>query len=343
MNLNERKVRILQAIINDYIGTAEPVGSRTISKKYDLGVSSATIRNEMSDLEDLGLLEQPHASAGRIPSDKGYRVYVDQFLETTDLKQDQFAALQQLLHVKVTEIDVLMKQAANLISQMTSYTTMISTPQMSKSKIKHLQLVPIDSFSLLLVLVTHENIVNNKLIRFTDSLQSDMIVQISNKISKKIEGLTLEQIHLPLILEIQKELGVYEAVLPPVLKAISEIIQTIDKQKIFMGGTTKLLQYPEFHDLEKARNILNVFEDDGYMNRVLEMDTEKDLQIVIGKENQDQLLQECSIIKATYMIDEQIVGTIGLIGPTRMEYSKAIAVVESMTKDLSAALLKLIT
>lgn len=343
MQLNERKVKILQAIITDYVDTAEPVGSRTISKKYDLGVSSATIRNEMADLEDLGLIQQPHASAGRVPSDRGYRLYVDEFLELPALKAEQLFSIQQLIKTKITEIDILMKQVAQLISALTNYTSMVSSPQMSRTKIKHIQILPIDSNSVLMVLVTNENIVKNKVIHISNSIPQNSFEEISKMINKKIGGLTLEEIHLPLILEIQKELGKDEEILSAILREMTEIIQSIDQQKIYMGGTTNLLNHPEFNNIEKAKVLLNMFEDIGHMNRVVEINDVGKMNISIGKENEDQLLQDCSIIKATYSLGDQVVGTIGVLGPTRMDYSKTIAVVETMAKDLNQILIRMST
>ena len=220
MNMDERKKRILQAIIDDYIDTAEPIGSRTIARKHELGLSSATIRNEMADLEEMGYLAQPHTSAGRVPSDKGYRMYVDQLMQVYDLQQDEIEKIKSAMELRINELSQLIRQASAVLSRFTRYTSMVVTPQMKTSIIKALQVVPIEVGKAMVIVVTNAGIVRNNLIKISEQLQPDTLIMISNALNSKLNGLTVEQVNKQLILEIEKEIGMSIDILMPLLSGV---------------------------------------------------------------------------------------------------------------------------
>ncbi|WHH60429.1 heat-inducible transcriptional repressor HrcA [Petroclostridium sp. X23] len=348
MELGERKRKILQAIIDDYICTAEPVGSRTIAKKHELGLSSATIRNEMADLEDMGFLAQPHTSAGRIPSDLGYRLYVDQLMRRYKLTIDEINSIKYAMELKIQELNDLIQQASYAISKLTQYTTIVSTPQMKKSSIKHLQLVPIDSVTALLVLVTNASVVKNKTIKLDCAVDIDFLNKLSSILNEKLGGLTIEQITLQKIQEIRKEMGYNEEMLMPILDHISESINSIDNAEVFLGGTTNIFNFPEYNDIERAKEFFGFIEEKKSLYKLLNgmlqtkgVQPSKNINIVIGRENEFIEMKDCSIVTSSYSIGDKIVGVIGIIGPTRMEYAKTISSLEYMTDSFNRMLMRL--
>ncbi len=341
VDLGERKRRILQAIIDDYITTADPVGSRTIAKKHDFGLSSATIRNEMADLEEMGYLEQPHTSAGRIPSDRGYRLYVDHLMDRYKLTVTDIKAIRHALELKMQELDRLIQQYSKVISKLTHYTTVVLPPQMKQSSIKQLQLVPVDSHHILLIIVTNTGIVKNKAIRISQKLSADFLISLSSLLNDKLQGLTIQEINLPKIQEIRNEMHSNEEILMPILGFISDAISDIDSRDIFLGGTTNILDFPEYNDIEKARELLRFLEKKKGLYKLLsDAQMDNHINILIGEENEFLEMKDCSIIMSKYSIGERIVGTIGIIGPTRMEYSKVVSSLEYLTRHINQALLQ---
>lgn len=342
MELGERKRKILQAIIDDYITTADPVGSRTIAKKHDLGLSSATIRNEMADLEEMGYLEQPHTSAGRIPSDLGYRLYVDHLMRRYKLTVAEVKKMQHALELRIQELDRLIQQYSNIVSQFTQYTTVVLPPQMKKSAIKHIQLVPIDTNNVLLIMVTDAGIVKNKTLKIYEQVSHDFLNSLSRILNDKLSGLTLEEINLPKIQEIQKEMRSNEGLLIPILNIISDIITDIDDMDVFLGGTTNIFNFPEYKDIERAKEFLSFLEQKKDLYKLLSSVKDNDnISIVIGRENEFMEMRDCSIIMSKYSIGKKIVGTIGIIGPTRMEYAKVVSSLEYLTWHLNHVLVQL--
>jgi len=342
VELGERKRKILQAIIDDYIGTAEPVGSRTIAKKHELGISSATIRNEMADLEEMGYLEQPHTSAGRIPSDLGYRLYVDQLMKRHKFTIEELQRMRQAMELKIQELDHLIQQASNVISQYTKYTTVALTPELSKSSIKHLQLIPIDIYNALMVVVTNAGVVKNKTIRLSKIIDSDFCMKLSKILNEKLGGLTIEEINLPKIQEIQKEISSNEELVVPILNTIADCISDIDRAEVYLGGTTNIFNFPEYNHIDKARELLSFLEEKKNLYKLLVSNNKnKDrINIVIGSENQFEEMKGCSVVMSTYSIGSKIVGTIGIIGPTRMNYSKVVSSLDVLTRNLNTILMK---
>ncbi len=338
MILNERKIKILEAIISDYISTAEPIGSRTIAKKYDLGISSATIRNEMSDLEEMGLIVQPHASSGRVPSDKGYRLYVDKFMRQKDLAEEQMLFLHNMISNNINQIDYLIQETAKAISMLTHYTTIVSEPQSQKTILKHLQLIPLDETSIVLVLVTDGKIVRNHNLQVKETPSIDVLNKLSNILNTYFQGHSLEEIDIATVTKLKREFSEHSELLSEVLTSVVEIIQSIDNVQVFLSGTKNILGFPEFSDVEKAKGIFQTLEEKELLITLLGNSSNEDVQIIIGNENSMEQMKDCSLIKTNYKLGNQIYGSIGIIGPTRMDYSQVVSVLRGLVKNIDVVL-----
>jgi len=343
MELNERKMKILQAIITSYLETAEPVGSRTISKSYDLGLSPATIRNEMSDLEELGLIMQPHTSSGRIPSDKGYRLYVDILLETQKAQVKKIALLENLVE-KADRIENLLQDIAKMLAKETHYATMISTPQYKKSKIKNIQLIALEPNKLLAVVVTDGNSVRNYMIDIKDDVEQNVLNRLTFILNEHLYGLSLEQINLPLIQSIQKYADIHFEIISKVLDVVCQTIQSIDDTDIYTSGTTNILKLPEFSDVQKAMELIDTFEEKAalknLLNSVIASTEDGSIKIKIGEEIEVEEMKDCSIITTSYCIGGELVGAIGIIGPKRMDYLNTISSLKCLIEQMEKKLLK---
>ncbi|NLJ99528.1 MAG: heat-inducible transcription repressor HrcA [Tissierellia bacterium] len=325
--LDDRKVKVLHAIINSYILKAEPVGSRTISKQYDLGVSSATIRNEMSDLEELGYLNKPHTSAGRIPSDKAYRLYVDQLLKAEKLKMDMKKKneIKKALVEESQEIDQLIQNSAKIISAITSYTSLAISPQLKESRLKHIQLIPIDEAEILVVLVNESGIVKNTIFRVEQNIPEDQLLTISNFLNHKLKGFTMDEINQAMDEGIFREIHDLKKILDKIIPIINKSLEDIDNVDVYADGVTKIFNFPEYRDLNKAKSFISFIEDKELLIDLLLNDTlEGDIEITIGDENIYDPIKDCSLITTTYRLGDMTIGKIGVIGPTRMEYFKVI-------------------
>ncbi|MDA3844962.1 MAG: heat-inducible transcriptional repressor HrcA [Vallitaleaceae bacterium] len=340
MELNERKMKILQAIIGDYLSTAEPVGSRTISKNYDLGISPATIRNEMSDLEELGFIVQPHTSAGRIPSDKGYRYYVDSLvkLPREDEQPDQFV---NKLLASADRIEDLLKNIAKLLAKETNYATLVSTPKYKSSKIKNLQLVGVEDKRVLVVVVTDGNIIKNYMIDLDEGIEQTMLNRITYVLNEHLYGLTLEEINLPLIKNMHQYTDDNQIVISKVLDVIFHTIKSIDDSDVYFSGTTNILKFPEFNDINKALELIDVIEK-GDKNQFLVdramNDDEHNINIKIGEEIEVEEMIDCSIITTSYHIGGKKVGAIAVIGPKRMDYNKTVHALKCLQTNVEKIL-----
>ncbi|MEZ0537383.1 heat-inducible transcriptional repressor HrcA [Caldicellulosiruptoraceae bacterium PP1] len=339
--LDERKRKILQAIIDDYINTGEPVGSRTIAKKYIFGLSSATIRNEMSDLEELGFLEQPHTSAGRIPSDKGYRYYVDELMQVQDLQNQEIEYIKNILDTSINEIDEYMGKIARLISELTNYTAVISTPTVKKSFLKHIQLIPVDDKRFILILVTNTGIVKDTILTKPKSVKSKDFTIITNILNQKLSGLMLEQIDENIIGDVEKELGENSEILFPIIDIIIKTISAADDTEVLLSGAKNIFDFPEFNDVFKAKVFLHIFEQKDLLRQILRTYDLNDVTIRIGKENSVDDMKECSIILSSYKIGDSIAGTLGIIGPKRLKYSQTISLVDFICDEISSILTRL--
>lgn len=326
MNMDERKRRILQAIIDDYIDTAEPIGSRTIARKHELGLSSATIRNEMADLEEMGYLAQPHTSSGRIPSDKGYRLYVDQLMQVHELETDDIEKIKSAMEQRINELSQLIRQASAVLSRFTKYTSMAITPQMKTSTIKAVQVVPIEDGKAMVIVVTNAGIIRNRLVKISENVPADILIMVSNMINSKLTGLTIEKVNITLIRDLEKEIGISAETLLPILDGVADCINMIDNPEVYIEGTTNIFNHPEFRDMVKARDFMNILDEKASLCRMLFDSIESGGIVVrIGMENDISEIRECSLVTVNYNFADTFVGTIGIIGPTRMEYPKVIS------------------
>lgn len=332
--LCDRKKRILQAIIDDYVSTAEPIGSRTIAKRYDMGLSSATIRNEMADLEELGYLQQPHTSSGRVPSDKGYRLYVDELMINRNPSGQEMDTIRNTLVSQITAIEQIMKQASGLLSQLTQYTSIAVIPSIKKNAIKYIQIIPLDNCNALMVIVTGAGVVKNTIIKLPEAVNNNFITKFSNILNEKLHGLTIESITLPLIQEIQSEMGIYRDMLMPVLDTISLNICNIEDNNVYLEGASNILNYPEYNNIEKAKEFINAVETKDVICRLLEASNGDLIKISIGRENPIGQIEDCGIVSTTYSIGDRIIGKIGVIGPKRMDYPKVVTSVNAVRQYL---------
>ena len=333
--LDDRKMKILQAIIRTYMETGEPVGSRTISKYSDLNLSSATIRNEMSDLEEMGYIVQPHTSAGRIPSDKGYRLYVD----TMMLEKDrEVAEMKELMLEKTEKMEKILMQVAKLLANNTNYAAMISSPQMRRNRLKFIQLSQVDSLHILAVIVCEGNIVKNKVIEIEEELDNEDILKLNILLNTNLNGLAMEEINLATITRLKEQAGIHSQLLNDVMDAVAEAIVGDEDLEIYTSGATNIFKYPELSDSSKAKDILATFEEKQQLvelvNSTLETSSETGIQVYIGEETPIQTMKDCSVVTATYELEEGVQGTIGIIGPKRMVYEKVVANLKTLMSKL---------
>ena len=338
MSLNERKIQILQAIIIDYIEMAEPVGSRTIAKKYILGISSATIRNEMSDLEEMGFILQPHASSGRIPSDLGYRLYVDHLMQKKELGSEEQRYLQSVIARNVGQIDYLLEETAKALSALTNYTTIISEPVSRRTRIKQIRLLPLDSTAVLLVIATEDNFIKNHVIQMGEAPEEERIFDIGLCLNQVLQGYSLQDIDTSVINRLRTELYEYRGMVPHILKAIESTMRSAEKVQVHMSGTKNILAFPEFSDIQKAKSLFQTLEEKDVLVTLLESGQSNDIQILIGSENSVQGMKDCSVITATYKMSDDTRGTIGIVGPTRMDYSQVVSVLHGMVSNMEKVL-----
>ncbi len=331
--MDERKFRILQAIVDDYILTAVPVGSRTISKKYDMGLSSATIRNEMSDLEELGYLDQPHVSAGRIPSVKAYRLYVDQLLKSGQIPDIDPETVRAYFSSRMQQMEDVVAHAAQVLSSLTHYTSLVMPLKGQELKIRNVQLVPVSGSSALVVIVTDAGIIKDAVIRTAEALDSDALYAISRMLTEQLCGHTV---------------GEAQAILSGVAKAfqqnqdlvagISNLVSQAEGKpaggRVLIGGTSNILNYPEYSDVEKARSFLALLETKERLVDLLSQQGQMAFTVRIGPETGIEEISDCSIVTATYSIGSHSHGTIGVIGPTRMHYGRVLAILNTMVRQL---------
>ncbi len=336
MELNDRKKLILKAIIANYLETGEPVGSRTIAKHPELNLSSATIRNEMADLEDMGYILQPHTSAGRIPSDTGYRFYVDQLMTERDSEHEEKQALIQ----RVDKMEVLLKQVANALANSTSYATMVSSPHYQNVTLKFVQLSQVDHEHLLAVIVTQGNIVKNKMIQVEEPLSNEDVLKLNVLLNTFLQGLSLQDINLALIQTMREQAGIRQDVLERILEEIAKAIHDADHMEIYTGGATNILKYPELGNPDTATELLDTLVEKKALTKLVDSTLESDsdnhtgIQVYIGEESPVKNMKDCSIVTATYELAEGGTGTVGIIGPKRMDYKKVVKTLKNLTEEL---------
>lgn len=338
MELSDRKIKILKAIVSSYIHEGEAIGSRTISKKYDLGISSATVRNEMSDLEELGFLIQPHTSAGRVPTDKAYRLYVDKLIRKNSRNKynDQ---IKKILQEEIDEMEKFIRNSARILSHFTKYTAFAMTPQLKESKLKRIQLVPITENKLLMVLVTENNLVKNVILNVKLPVPSEQLNQISNLLTEKLGGIQLKSLDKTLYNQILTEIYSikenFDEKMDEVFLLLLNTMKQYEKVDLYYDGLTNILNYPEYSDTVKARELMSFMEDRQAMASLLMDETGKDLNISIGNENKYDEIKQCSVVSATYKLNGVTIGKIGLIGPTRMDYKNVISMVRALSLNVN--------
>lgn len=336
MELSERKQKILEAIIRNYMETGEPVGSRTVSKYTDLNLSSATIRNEMSDLEEMGYILQPHTSAGRIPSDKAYRLYVDTILEKKDQEVQE---MKELMVEKADKIDLLLKQVAKLLAQNTNYTSMVTKPKYQHKRIKFIQLNPLDERQLLVIVVLDNNHVNNKVIGLEEIVEENVVAQMNFLLNTALTGLDFTEINMAIIQQVKEKAGEYGNLASSILDCIAEVMTDEEESEIYTSGATNILKYPELSDKEKMTDLLSTFEEKqmlaAWANDAPPDDQqEHGIQVYIGDESPVESMKDCSVVTATYKIKEGVYGKIGIVGPKRMDYERVVGTLENCMQQL---------
>lgn len=335
MRLDDRKWKIFNAIIKTYLETGEPVGSRTISKYADLNLSSATIRNEMADLEEMGLIIQPHTSAGRIPSDQGYRMYVDYLMEQKDKEVKE---MQNMMIQKQDRMESVLKQVVKVLANNTNYATMISAPQYHRTKLKFIQLSIISETQLLAVVVAEGNIVKNKMLNFEHGLNNEMLLKLNILLNTALNGLAMEEINLGLITKLKEQAGIHSDVVSKVLDTVAETIQMDDEMEIYTSGATNIFKYPELSDSSKASELISAFEEKKELASLvaesMAQTSDTGIQVYIGNEAPIQNMKDCSVVTATYELGSGIRGTIGIIGPKRMDYEKVVDSLKTLKSQL---------
>ena len=329
--LSERKRKILQAIIKTYMETGEPVGSRTISKYADLNVSSATIRNEMSDLTDMGYIVQPHTSAGRIPSDKGYRLYVNELMKE---KEAEVAELRDIIIEKTDKMDKVLKKVAKVLASNTNYATMVSVPQSSGNKIKFIQLSRMSDLQLVAVVVSDNNTVRNQIINLDEEMDDQTILKLNLLLNTNLNGVPIQDINLGMIARLKEQAGSHSGVVADVLDAVAATIHVDEEDmKVYTSGATNIFKYPELADTSRASELISTFEDKQELADMVreEMGDPENtgVQVYIGDEVPVRTMKDCSVVTATYELGDGMRGTIGIIGPKRMDYEN---VVDSLKK-----------
>ncbi len=334
--LGERKRMVLRAIIDNYIETAEPVGSRTIARKHGLGVSSATIRNEMADLEETGYLHQPHVSAGRIPSDKGYRFYVDALVQPHSFSLTEHLKIQEEFTKTRAGLERAIHEAGRLLALLTDSIALVVAPGTDQLVLKHLQLAAIEDSGILLTAVLHPGIVKNRLIRTKQRYTPEEINELSAVLNQKLKGVTYRELGSTIFNEIARDYGEIGRVLVELL--LQGLVEEKGEQ-VYASGTVNILNQPEFRDVERAVALLEILEEKERVLSLLSGATSSSgVQVVIGHENVFTSLQDCSLVTCTYYVGSDVVGTLGVIGPTRMDYARIMAAVGLVSSSLSAFL-----
>ena len=353
--LDERKVKILKAIIKNYLETGEPVGSRTISKFTDMKLSSATIRNEMADLEELGYIVQPYTSAGRIPTDKGYRLYVDDMMSEKEqnitnrenevaVKEQELSSMKDMLGEKVEKVEELLQNVAKVLAKDTNYATMVTTPKVTGNKLKFVQLSQLEANKILAVIVMEGNLIRNKVITVSEDLSQENLLKLNILINTTLTGLTLEQMNLSIVSKMENQAGEHINLVKEVLDAIVDTISSADDLKIYTSGATNIFKYPELSDSTKASELIYALEEKQSLsdlvvdddNSVDEQDSSSNngIQVYIGNETPIESMKDCSVVTATYELQDGMKGTIGIIGPKRMDYEKVVETLKNMRTQL---------
>ena len=335
VELDDRKKKILQAVIRNYLETGEPVGSRTISKYTDLNLSSATIRNEMADLEEMGYILQPHTSAGRIPSDKGYRLYVDTMMEE---KEREVVELKEMLVERQDKMETLLKQVAKVLARNTQYATMISAPQVKRNKLKFIQLSRVDARQILAVIVIEGNVIKNNILEVDEALSDETLLKLNILLNTHLNGLAIDEINLAMIAVMKQQAGIHGRIVGEVIDAVAEAVRAEEDLEIYTSGTNNIFRYPELADQQMASELINTFEEKQLLGEILQEAQgdvgETGIQVYIGSETPVKSMRDCSVVTATYELGGGMKGTIGIVGPKRMDYDKVVGTLRTIQVQL---------
>lgn len=350
MELDDRKVKILKAIIKNYLETGEPVGSRTISKYADLKLSSATIRNEMADLEEMGYIVQPHTSAGRIPTDKGYRFYVDDmmFQKENDLvnreqlvadREKELKSMRDFLSQKVDRVEELLQSVAKALAKDTNYATMVSAPQVRGNKLKFVQLSQLETNEILAVIVMEGNVIRNKVITVSEELSQENLLKLNILLNTSLTGLSLQEMNLSIVSRMENQAGEHTQLVKEVVDAVVETISSEDNLKIYTSGATNIFKYPELSDSSKASELIYALEEKQSLSDFVKIEEDEEqsnsgIQVYIGNEAPVESMKDCSVVTATYELQDGMRGTIGIIGPKRMDYDKVVEKLKTLQTQL---------
>ncbi|KAA9007675.1 heat-inducible transcriptional repressor HrcA [Paenibacillus spiritus] len=337
--LTERQRMILNAIVDDYIRSAEPVGSRSISKRGDVGYSPATIRNEMADLEELGYLEQPHTSAGRIPSHKGYRYYVDHLVPGSAAELDEAGTIRSFFAEKLNETEQVIQHAALILSNMTNYTSILLGPEVFHTSLRHFQLLPLDDRTAVAIIVTSTGQVENRTVSVPPEISLSEMEKMVNMLNRRLVGVPLYKLKTRLYNELAEEMQRHITHYEELMGMLDAALDNDSEQRVYLSGTTNMLTQPEFKDVDKVKDILDLLEERPTLLKLLTpAPANSGIQVRIGTENDHEAFANCSLITATYSLDGQAVGSIGILGPTRMEYARVMGIMNALSQNLTAML-----
>ncbi|MCR5830557.1 MAG: heat-inducible transcriptional repressor HrcA [Lachnospiraceae bacterium] len=344
LTLDDRKKKILLAIIKTYLDTGEPVGSRTISKIEGLDLSSATIRNEMADLVEMGYILQPHTSAGRIPSDKGYRFYVDQLMsekeQQLEERERETDEMKDMLVEKADKMERLLKQVARSLSVNTNYAAMISAPRYNINRLKFIQLSRMEANRIVAVIVVEGNMIKNQIIDIEEPIDDETLLKLNMLLNTTLNGMAIEDINLSIISKMKQQAGEQAGIISEVIDAVAESIKADEDLEIYTSGANNIFKYPELADNERASEIITAFEEKKQLTDIvyetLSHSDEKGIQVYIGEESPVENMKDCSVVTATYELGEGIHGTIGIIGPKRMDYDKVLSTMKKLSNELDS-------
>ncbi|MGJ7912193.1 heat-inducible transcriptional repressor HrcA [Neobacillus sp. LXY-1] len=337
--LTDRQLLILQVIVDDFIRSAQPVGSRSLSKKDEISFSSATIRNEMADLEEMGFIEKPHTSSGRVPSEKGYRYYVDHLLTPQALTRQDVNVIQSIFAERIFEFENIIQKSARILSELTNYTSIVLGPATSVNKLKKIQIIPLNQETAVAIFVTDTGHVENKTFSLPSSVHAGDFEKTVNILNERLTGVPLEDLNDKIYKEVAMMLRQHIHNYDLMMHTLGQLLKMPVSEKLFFGGKTNMLSLPEFHDITKVRNLLNIMDQEEWIANLRKHS--KGIHVKIGSENQNSAMEECSLITATYSAGEEKLGTIAILGPTRMEYSRVIGLLRILSHDLTTVLTKL--
>lgn len=335
MDLSERKLRILQTIVGDFIRFAEPIGSRTLSKKYDMGISPATIRNEMADLEDMGFLTHPHTSAGRVPSDKAYRLYVDNLMQKHEIPEEEKRIITEKIKKNVSELERTIKHAASLISEFTNLTSFAITPNQESNKLQYIKFLQVDEYTVLLMIVTESGRVTNKAIKLKSPCTEENLALLSKVMTYNYKGKTLSNIMtLDIIRKFESDVEAMSKLMENIRPNFIKTLENMLDVELYLDGLTNIFSIPEYNDIEKAKEFLDIINKREHFTDVL-IKREDGVIITIGNENKEDIMHDYSLITATYHVQGKLMGKLGVIGPTRMKYGEVTSIIEYITDNIS--------